>query len=320
MYRLLFVVFLVATQSIHAQVAYNTSCGAAKFLSSASADTLVSFTSQPNCVSGQVKLYYYYRVESFNVSDTVLKIAAKNGTTPVSSSYKVFGPFNSKTKGCDSLGAYTLTPLTTGSGTINYPQHILNTGKVYVLELVVNSCTADVDIDVLTTKLSSSWESTECQTCIPNFQPMAGQYVVSAWVRDALANRMDTTLVKPSIDISDGSTTVNCTGSGDIIDGWQRIEKIITLNSGAASNFSLTMKCASGGQCYFDDIRVFPLDGSMVTYVYDPVSLRLMAELDERNYAKLYEYDEEGKLIRVKKETENGIMTIQENRENNSDK
>jgi hypothetical protein len=48
------------------------------------------------------------------------------------------------------------------------------------------------------------------------------------------------------------------------------------------------------------------------------MTLRLMAELDERNYAKLYEYDEEGKLIRVKKETEKGVMTIQENRENSS--
>ena len=54
----------------------------------------------------------------------------------------------------------------------------------------------------------------------------------------------------------------------------------------------------------------------MMSYVYDPISLRLMAELDERNYATLYEYDEEGKLIRVKKETEKGIMTIQENRDN----
>jgi hypothetical protein len=41
-----------------------------------------------------------------------------------------------------------------------------------------------------------------------------------------------------------------------------------------------------------------------------------MAELDERNYATFYEYDEEGKLIRVKKETEKGVMTIQENRDN----
>jgi len=30
--------------------------------------------------------------------------------------------------------------------------------------------------------------------------------------------------------------------------------------------------------------------------------------------ATLYEYDEEGKLIRVKKETEKGVMTIKENK------
>jgi len=52
----------------------------------------------------------------------------------------------------------------------------------------------------------------------------------------------------------------------------------------------------------------------MKSYVYDPISKKLVAELDERNYATFYEYDEEGKLIRVKKETEKGIKTIQENR------
>jgi hypothetical protein len=72
----------------------------------------------------------------------------------------------------------------------------------------------------------------------------------------------------------------------------------------------------SGGISFFDDIRFFPFDGSMMSYVYDPETLRLVAELDERNYAKFYEYDEEGKLIRVKKETERGVMTIQENRNN----
>ena len=52
----------------------------------------------------------------------------------------------------------------------------------------------------------------------------------------------------------------------------------------------------------------------MKSYVYDPVSLRLMAELDENNYATFYEYDDEGTLVRVKKETDEGIMTIKENR------
>jgi hypothetical protein len=41
-----------------------------------------------------------------------------------------------------------------------------------------------------------------------------------------------------------------------------------------------------------------------------------MAELDENNYATFYEYDLEGGLIRVKKETEKGIFTIQETRSN----
>ena len=56
----------------------------------------------------------------------------------------------------------------------------------------------------------------------------------------------------------------------------------------------------------------------MKSYVYDPINMRLVAELDERNYATMYEYDEEGKLVRVKKETERGIMTIKENRNNTS--
>ena len=56
----------------------------------------------------------------------------------------------------------------------------------------------------------------------------------------------------------------------------------------------------------------------MKSFVYDPINLRLVAELDERHYATYYEYDEQGMLIRVKKETERGIKTIQENRSNTS--
>lgn len=52
----------------------------------------------------------------------------------------------------------------------------------------------------------------------------------------------------------------------------------------------------------------------MKSFVYDPVNLRLMAELDENNYATFYEYDDDGTLIRVKKETERGVKTIKETR------
>jgi hypothetical protein len=65
---------------------------------------------------------------------------------------------------------------------------------------------------------------------------------------------------------------------------------------------------------YFDDIRIHPFNADMKTYVYDPQTLRLMAELDENNYATFYNYDEEGQLIRVKKETVQGVKTIKETR------
>lgn len=70
----------------------------------------------------------------------------------------------------------------------------------------------------------------------------------------------------------------------------------------------------TGNISYFDDLRVHPYYSNMKSFVYDPVSLRLMAELDENNYATFYEYDDDGTLIRVKKETERGIMTIKETR------
>ena len=50
----------------------------------------------------------------------------------------------------------------------------------------------------------------------------------------------------------------------------------------------------------------------MSSYVYDPVDLQLMAKLDENNHATLYEYDQEGALARVKKETVEGIVTLKE--------
>ena len=38
----------------------------------------------------------------------------------------------------------------------------------------------------------------------------------------------------------------------------------------------------------------------------------MRATLDDNNYATFYDYDDEGKLIRQRQETERGIMTIEE--------
>jgi hypothetical protein len=112
-----------------------------------------------------------------------------------------------------------------------------------------------------------------------------------------------------------GSSAVSDTirASGPIIEGWQKVEDTVTVPVNATSD-SLIFKSTGSSNVYFDDLRLHPFNADMKTYVYDPQTLRLMAELDENNYATLYNYDEEGQLIRVKKETVQGIKTVKETR------
>lgn len=154
-----------------------------------------------------------------------------------------------------------------------------------------------------------------CGDCITDFSPSAGEYVISAWVKQDGDITNLTTFSSPRIKITAPGLVKELIPKGEIIDGWQRIEEVINLANPEIIDIELI---SSSTASYFDDIRIFPFDGSMISYVYDPKTLRLVAELDERNYAKFYEYDEEGKLIRVKKETESGIRTIQETRENSA--
>lgn len=104
---------------------------------------------------------------------------------------------------------------------------------------------------------------------------------------------------------------------GPIIDKWQQVSAdfIIPNNAG---RMKITIKNTDDNRfAYFDDIRIHPFDSNMKTFVYHPETQRLMSELDENNYATFYEYDLEGGLVRVKKETEKGIYTIQETRSGN---
>jgi hypothetical protein len=101
--------------------------------------------------------------------------------------------------------------------------------------------------------------------------------------------------------------------TGVRIEGWQRYE-VIVPTSDISTQLKIGVVAPSGRDIYVDDIRVQPFNSSMKSFAYDPESLRLMAELDENNYATQYEYDDDGTLIRVKKETERGIMTVKESR------
>jgi len=145
------------------------------------------------------------------------------------------------------------------------------------------------------------------------------KYIVSAWVKEEHGTQQLTYL--STLDLGFYSESFSFTPSGKIIDGWQRITGVFVVpntEDDVYIDISLVNRNNSGGRAYFDDIRVHPFNGNLKSFVYDPETQRLMAELDENNYATFYEYDQEGGLIRVKKETERGVMTIQETRSGNT--
>jgi YD repeat-containing protein len=101
---------------------------------------------------------------------------------------------------------------------------------------------------------------------------------------------------------------------GKVIEGWQRVEGSFEVHHDM-DILQLFLKAGSDEAVYFDDIRVQPFDAQLRSFVYHPDNLRLTAELDENNFATFYEYDQQGNLTRIKKETTNGIRTIKEARE-----
>lgn len=177
-----------------------------------------------------------------------------------------------------------------------------------------DSCTA---VDVLVVAVDSC--DTTCNGCT-SFSPQAGsRYWLSAWVKEVHASQKITYLNSEIQLEFVGSGTSNDTlkPSGDVIEGWQRIVGSFTVPANT-TDLKLHLKNTSTvTESFFDDVRIHPFNASMKSYVYDPVTLWLTAELDDNNYATFYEYDKEGQLIRIKKETARGIMTIQESRSSN---
>ena len=174
-------------------------------------------------------------------------------------------------------------------------------------------------------------ECTEvCTDCIGSFAPTPGDYLIGFWVREDRATQIPyytsgviiSFYTDAAATVEIPNTRVNAVAEQSnnvMIEGWQRVEFAFTVPQ-TATTMKIELNAASIADTYFDDIRIHPFDASLKSYVYDPINLRLMAELDENNYATFYEYDEEGALIRVKKETVKGVMTIKESRNKNATK
>lgn len=162
-----------------------------------------------------------------------------------------------------------------------------------------------------------------------SYRPIPGEkYVISGWVfedYDTTPLTYNSVIRLSFNDENEGAIgdVLDFVPSGAIIDKWQRIIGEFTIPSNAVSikielvntpNQDIGNPPPQNLVAYFDDIRVHPFNGNLKSFVYDPAAQRLLAELDENNYATYYDYDQEGGLVRVKKETEKGVYTIQETR------
>ncbi|MEM9919272.1 MAG: hypothetical protein AAF990_14310 [Bacteroidota bacterium] len=156
-----------------------------------------------------------------------------------------------------------------------------------------------------------------CCACLPilTFQP-GKSYLFSAWAASDSSLTCGAPYVRATANFSFGLSNppVNLVPTGPVIDGWQRMEGRIDIPTNVTYVSLYMGGNGFGEKIYIDDVRIHPWNANMQSFAYDPFSLRLMARLDDNNYANFYEYDDEGILIRTKRETEAGILTLQEER------
>ncbi|WP_306639585.1 hypothetical protein [Sanyastnella coralliicola] len=97
--------------------------------------------------------------------------------------------------------------------------------------------------------------------------------------------------------------------ASEAMDGWVKLEFDYTYANDQLE-YLLQLSSTNGQPAYFDDLRICPKNASMATYVYSSVDRRLVATLDNNNYATVYVYDRRGQLVQTKVETVNGIQTV----------
>jgi len=176
-----------------------------------------------------------------------------------------------------------------------------------------NASTSDyTNLDNMLSKATNSSYFINHNDLARTFMPkIQAPYILSFWIKDNQpTSYKSNVLVNINNEVYNLSSSLN--KKWPIVEGWKRIELPFSTIS---NNLKIVIESQSSAAIYIDDIRIFPSNGQMKSFAYDAVTQRLMAELDENNFATFYEYDDEGTLIRVKKETERGIKTIKESRQ-----
>ncbi len=84
----------------------------------------------------------------------------------------------------------------------------------------------------------------------------------------------------------------------------------IEIGNSSSNPFQVTSPVTQN--IYIDDVRLQPANSQLIGYVYDPATFKLLSQFDDQHFASNYQYNQEGKLIRIIRETERGLKTIKE--------
>jgi len=153
----------------------------------------------------------------------------------------------------------------------------------------------------------------KCEDALTKFSLKSGKkYLLSFWMKD-MGYNPDTlsSSIPLKIFLDNVAVSLVYVKVMKPIEGWQKVDVELNLSSLANTEIRIE-RIQNMPNVFLDDIRIQPYNASVKSYVYNDITLKLMAELDENNYATFYEYDEEGALARLKKETANGVFTIKE--------
>ena len=268
--------------------------------------------------------YYGYN------NNLVTAVAANAASTEIS--FESFEDYNFSNLCNQTAKGKNIKLFKTGQTGISLSNKAAHTGK-YAMEIVANSsinsdsllasCSpTDVPGNFLTITSDNSHLQNTCTSCQGSFGTSyyGKDMIVSIWVattNSLASNQINTADFEFQIkNLNSTIPAVTLQPNGPVIDGWQKLEVKINVPkpaTGQSGGIYFVLKNKNiEAKVYYDDFRILPYAGKMKAYVYDPFSLRLMAELDENHYATFYEYDDEGMLVRVKRETEKGIVTIKE--------
>lgn len=118
------------------------------------------------------------------------------------------------------------------------------------------------------------------------------KYVFSCWVRKAACNTTENLGNNYYYRINGGNfVAIKPT---EKIDCWQRLEFTFTAPSTPSPENTAIITIQDEDatptplRYYFDDLRLSPFSATMKTYIYTPENYRLVAEMDENNFATFY--------------------------------